>query len=91
MFISFLKNKSILLQDSSSKLMEASLNLKQVLNELEENGKTMNLLGSKRKDVKSGYWTRIAKKINKMFLIFYITMLIVFLGTMFSLWNSENY
>ncbi|KAL3967960.1 receptor-type tyrosine-protein phosphatase U [Sarotherodon galilaeus] len=85
------ETESVTKEDSSSKLMEASLNLKQVSNEPEENGKTMNLLGSKRKDVKSGYWTRIVKKINKIFLIFYITTLTVFLGTMFSLWNSENY
>ncbi|XP_065327694.1 5-hydroxytryptamine receptor 3A-like [Pelmatolapia mariae] len=47
---------------SSSKLTEVSFALEKVSDELQETRKTMTLVSSNRK---SGYWTRMAKKVNK--------------------------
>lgn len=57
--------------------------LEKVSDELRETGKTVTLLSSNRK---SGYWTRMVKKINKYFVIFYLTAVTVFLAIMFSMW-----
>ncbi|XP_042071877.1 5-hydroxytryptamine receptor 3A [Haplochromis burtoni] len=72
---------------SSSILTEVSFALEKVSDELQETRKTMTLLSSNRK---SGYWTRMAKKVNKIFLIFYLTAVTVFLAYMVSLWNSAE-
>ncbi|XP_025765651.1 5-hydroxytryptamine receptor 3A-like [Oreochromis niloticus] len=72
---------------SSSKLTEVSFALEKVSDELQETRKTVTLLSSNRK---SGYWTRMAKKINKVFIIFYLTAVTVFLAIMVSLWNSAE-
>ncbi|XP_019217787.1 5-hydroxytryptamine receptor 3E [Oreochromis niloticus] len=68
---------------SSSKLTEVAFALEKVSDELRETGKTVTLLSSNRK---SGYWTRMVKKINKYFVIFYLTAVTVFLAIMFSMW-----
>ncbi|KAL3967959.1 receptor-type tyrosine-protein phosphatase U [Sarotherodon galilaeus] len=73
---------------SSSKLTEVSFALEKVSDELRETGKTITLLSS---NGKSGYWTRIAKKINKVFTIFYLTAVAVFLAIMFFLWCSGEH
>ncbi|XP_035763679.1 5-hydroxytryptamine receptor 3E-like [Neolamprologus brichardi] len=74
---------SLTQKGSSSKLTEVAFALEKVSDELRETGKTVTLLSSNRK---SGYWTRMVKKINKYFVIFYLTAVTVFLAIMFSMW-----
>ncbi|XP_030610835.1 5-hydroxytryptamine receptor 3A-like isoform X2 [Archocentrus centrarchus] len=66
---------SVTQKDSSSKLTEVSSALEKVSEELWETGKTVTLLSSSRKP---GYWTRMVKKINKIFVIFYLIAVTVF-------------
>ncbi|KAM6896870.1 uncharacterized protein FYW49_018249 [Xenentodon cancila] len=73
-------------QDSSSHLTEVSLVLEKVSDELGEMKKTMALLSNRKEDKKPGSWTKLAKKINKVFLIFYVIAVSLFLPTIFSVW-----
>ncbi|XP_030580212.1 5-hydroxytryptamine receptor 3A-like [Archocentrus centrarchus] len=75
---------SVTQKDSSSKLTEVSSALEKVSDELWETRKTVTLLSSSSR--KPGYWTRMVKKINKIFAIFYLTVVTVFLTIMASLW-----
>ncbi|XP_024866859.2 5-hydroxytryptamine receptor 3A-like [Kryptolebias marmoratus] len=68
------------------RLTEDFVTLKMVLDELEHIRSTQNLLS----DRKEGYWTKMAKRIDKIFTMFYFLAVIVFLVTMLSLWNSDD-
>lgn len=71
--------------------MDVSFDMEKISDELEKIEKTMNLLNSNgSKEEKSGYWTRMVKVINRVFLICYIIAVTVFLGTMFSLWRTAE-
>ncbi|XP_059181180.1 5-hydroxytryptamine receptor 3A-like [Centropristis striata] len=75
-------------EGNSSELTEESIALEKVSDELKE---VIQLLNSREEAGKLGYWTRVAKTINKVFFISYVTVASVFLVVMFSLWNSEAY
>nr|XP_061807395.1 5-hydroxytryptamine receptor 3A-like [Nerophis lumbriciformis] len=47
------------------------------------------VLKGKREKNKSGHWTRVAGRINRIFFIFYLTMVSVFLTSLFSKWTSD--
>ncbi|XP_026207671.1 5-hydroxytryptamine receptor 3A-like [Anabas testudineus] len=69
-----------LLKRSSSQLTEESHGLEKLSRELREALKILNQLQSSKKDEeKPGYWTRMTKKINKVFFIFYVTASSLFL------------
>lgn len=71
--------------------MEMSFDMEKISDELERIEKTVNLLNSNgSKQEKSGYWTRMVKVINRVFLICYIIAVTVFLGTMFLLWRTAE-
>ncbi|XP_059179974.1 5-hydroxytryptamine receptor 3A-like [Centropristis striata] len=72
-------------EGNSSELTEESVALEKVSDELKE---VIQLLNSREEAGKLGYWTRVAKTINKVFFISYVTVAIVFLVVIFSLWNS---
>lgn len=76
------------MQRSSDKLTEVSLGLEQVSDELREIGKTISLLSSNEKEEKFGYWARMVKKINRVYFIFYVTAVTVFLSVLVSRWTS---
>ncbi|XP_026207668.1 5-hydroxytryptamine receptor 3A-like [Anabas testudineus] len=78
-----------LLKRSSSQLTEESHGLEKLSHELREALKILNQLHSSKKDEeKPGYWTRMTKKINKVFFIFYVTASSLFLLCMFFSWNT---
>ncbi|XP_059181174.1 5-hydroxytryptamine receptor 3A-like [Centropristis striata] len=72
-------------EGSSRELTEESVALEKLSDEMKE---VIQLLNSREEAGKIGYWTRVAKTINKVFVILYVTVAIVFLVVMFSLWNS---
>lgn len=70
----------------------ASSDVEKTSDELRMIEKTINLLNSNGSKEKSGYWTRKVKIINRVFLIVYITAVILFLAILFSLWiTPENH
>nr|XP_043870401.1 5-hydroxytryptamine receptor 3A-like [Solea senegalensis] len=70
-------------QDSNIQLMEVSLALYEVRNQI----KTL-LLSDRKEEAKPGYWTKVARRINKVFIICYVSAIIVFLVNMFSIWTD---
>ncbi|XP_058477963.1 5-hydroxytryptamine receptor 3A-like [Solea solea] len=74
--------------NSSTRLVGESRVLEKVSAELREMEKTLTLLlGNRKVDYKSGYWTRVAKRVNKVFFISYVIMVSVFLTVLFLKWN----
>ncbi|XP_059181179.1 5-hydroxytryptamine receptor 3A-like [Centropristis striata] len=73
-------------EGSSRELTEESVALEKLSGELKE---VIQLLNSREEAGKLGYWTRVAKTINKVFFISYVTVAVVFLVVIFSLWNNE--
>ncbi|XP_071319504.1 5-hydroxytryptamine receptor 3A-like [Trachinotus anak] len=72
-----------------NKLMEEHHTLEKVPDELKEVEKTLTLLLSGRKEEsKPGYWTRVAKRVDRVFFIFYLTLVGVFLSFIFSKWRN---
>uniref|UniRef100_A0A4W6DEZ1 Neurotransmitter-gated ion-channel transmembrane domain-containing protein n=1 Tax=Lates calcarifer TaxID=8187 RepID=A0A4W6DEZ1_LATCA len=60
-----------------------------VSGELREMEKTLTLLlDSRKEEVKPGYWTRVAKRVNVVFFIFYVTVVTGFLIFIFLKWNN---
>ncbi|XP_074519128.1 5-hydroxytryptamine receptor 3A-like [Halichoeres trimaculatus] len=51
--------------------------------------KALSLLLSSRNE-EPGYWTRMTRKINRAFFIFYFVTAVVFLASMFHKWNEED-
>ncbi|XP_037836871.1 5-hydroxytryptamine receptor 3B-like [Kryptolebias marmoratus] len=72
----------------SSKLKESST-LESVLDELEDVKNMMTLLRDGKEEEQEGYWTKMAKRINKIFMMFYFPAVTVFLIVIFSMWNSN--
>lgn len=88
MLIIFLQNR---FQGSGSKLTDVSFAVEKVSDEPGATEKLMNRLSSnKKEEMKSGYWTRVVKIINRAFLIFYVSAVTLFLGVMFIMWNSSE-
>lgn len=84
-------NKSIkpLVQDNSTKLMEEYQTLEKVSDELRKVEETLSLLLNNRKEEeKPGYWTRVAIRLNKIFFIFYVTIISLFLSFIFLKWSN---
>ncbi|XP_062234769.1 5-hydroxytryptamine receptor 3A-like [Platichthys flesus] len=74
----------------SRKLVEDERVLETVSGELREMEKTLSLiLSSRRDEFKSFYWSRMAKRVNKVFFIFYVISITVFLFWIFLMWKSE--
>lgn len=75
-------------QGSNGQLKVESHDFEKLSDELKEAMKTLSvLLNNRKEEQKRGYWTRMTKKINKAFFIFYITADIVFLIGMYYLWS----
>lgn len=83
--------QSVIKEGSSSKLTDVSFAVEKVSDEPGATEKPMNRLSSnKKEEMKSGYWTRVVKIINRAFLIFYVSAVTLFLGVMFIMWNSSE-
>uniref|UniRef100_UPI003AACEBFB 5-hydroxytryptamine receptor 3A-like n=1 Tax=Centroberyx gerrardi TaxID=166262 RepID=UPI003AACEBFB len=79
---------SVAKEGSSSKLTGESHGLESLSEELRELQKSLALLlSSKEEGGKPGYWTRVAKRINTAFFIFYATAATVFLAIIFRTWS----
>uniref|UniRef100_UPI0037E7B360 5-hydroxytryptamine receptor 3A-like n=1 Tax=Semicossyphus pulcher TaxID=241346 RepID=UPI0037E7B360 len=74
-------------EGNSSKLMEDFQALEKLSDELREMEKTLSQLLQKMTKEKDGYWTRVAKRLNKMFFIFYVTAVGLFLTIVFVKWS----
>ncbi|XP_074523142.1 5-hydroxytryptamine receptor 3A-like [Halichoeres trimaculatus] len=78
-------------EGSSSQLTKEIHDLESLSNELKEISLKMSLLVSSRKEEgEPGYWTRMTKKLNRIYFIFYIITASVFLGYVFSVWLHED-
>nr|XP_046233212.1 5-hydroxytryptamine receptor 3A-like [Scatophagus argus] len=78
-------------EGSSSQQMEESHDFEKVSDELREVVKTLTLLlSSKTEEGKPGYWTRITKTIDRVFLVFYVIAATLFLIYMYSCWTEEG-
>ncbi|XP_029383450.1 5-hydroxytryptamine receptor 3A-like isoform X2 [Echeneis naucrates] len=77
-----------------SELLSAAKEEQQALDKVSEDLKamerTLTLLLNSRKDQAKppGYWSRVARRVNKVFFIFYITVVCVFLVFIFIKWNN---
>ncbi|KAK2820595.1 hypothetical protein Q5P01_023554 [Channa striata] len=75
-------------EDNSTKLREEYHALEKLSDELKAMEKTLALLlNSRKEEEKPGYWTRLAKRLNKVFFIFYVTIVSLFLVFIFLKWN----
>uniref|UniRef100_A0A096MCE6 Uncharacterized protein n=1 Tax=Poecilia formosa TaxID=48698 RepID=A0A096MCE6_POEFO len=74
--------------DSSSQLTELFLAVEKVSDELGEMKKTF--LDKESEEKKDGYWTRVAKKVDKIFSILYVLAAILFLVVVLSVWFSKS-
>lgn len=69
--------------------MEEYHALEKLSDELRNVEKTLSLLLNNRKEEeKPGYWTTVAMRLNKIFFIFYVTMIGLFLAFIFLKWNT---
>ncbi|XP_031171418.2 5-hydroxytryptamine receptor 3A-like [Sander lucioperca] len=77
-------------EDNSSKIEEYHA-LEKLSDELREMEKTLSLLLNNRKEEeKPGYWTKVAKKVNRIFFIFYVIVITLFLIIIFLQWNNSE-
>lgn len=75
------------LQINCGKVMEELQVLDQLTKELRAIDRTLSLVLDGREEVtKPRYWTRMAKRLNKAFFVFYITVVIVFLIFIYLKW-----
>ncbi|XP_072230087.1 5-hydroxytryptamine receptor 3A-like [Leuresthes tenuis] len=75
-------------EGNSSKQTEDQT-LERLSDELRKMEKTLSLiLKTQKEEEKLGYWTRVAKRVNKYFLIFYVTVSILFLLVIYLQWNN---
>lgn len=79
-----------LFQVSCSQLRQESHDSEKLSEELREVVKTLSLLLNCRKEeTKPGYWTIVSNKINKVFFVFYVIAVTLFLIYMLVCWNAE--
>lgn len=65
--------------------------LEKLSDELRELEKTLSqLLSSSREEKPGGYWAHLAKKVNRIFFIFYLTTVVVFLAVIYTKWNEAD-
>ncbi|XP_067432642.1 5-hydroxytryptamine receptor 3A-like isoform X1 [Thunnus thynnus] len=75
-------------EGNSSKRTEEYHALEKLSDELREMEKTLTLLLNSSKEEKCGYWTRVAKRVNRVFFILYVTVVSLFLILIFSNWSN---
>lgn len=78
------------MQTNSGKVMEEE---EQALEKLSEEllgiKKTLSqILDEQEEEAKTGYWIRVVKRVNKVFFIFYVTVVTVFLIVIYLKWND---
>lgn len=66
-------------EEALEKLSEELLGIKKMLS---------HILDEQGEETKAGYWTRVAKRVNKAFFIFYVTVVAVFLIVIYLKWND---
>ncbi|XP_074519120.1 5-hydroxytryptamine receptor 3A-like [Halichoeres trimaculatus] len=82
--------RSVTKEGTGSKLMEELQSLDKLSEELRGIEKTLSvLLQSVKKEGEPGYWTRVAIRVDRVFFVFYVTTVTVFLSVLFSKWKSE--
>lgn len=86
-YVILLISTKLFFQGCSCNLMKMFFPLEKVSDDLRETRKTVTLHST---DKKPGYWTNIVKHINRVFVIFYLTTVTVFLSIMILLWNSAE-
>lgn len=75
------------LQINCSKVMEELQVLDKLTQELRAIDRTLSLvLDGREEATKPHYWTRMAKRLNKAFFVFYVTVVIVFLIFIYLKW-----
>ncbi|XP_026171884.1 5-hydroxytryptamine receptor 3A-like [Mastacembelus armatus] len=75
-------------EGNSTNLMEEYDTLEKLSEGLREMEKTLSLLLNSRKDEnKPGYWTRVAKTLNRVFFILYVNVVSLFLVFIFLNWH----
>ncbi|XP_056898002.1 5-hydroxytryptamine receptor 3A-like isoform X2 [Takifugu flavidus] len=78
-------------QGDSSSLRGDCPDLEKLSDELRELEKTLSqLLSSSREEKPGGYWADLAKKVNRIFFIFYLTTVVVFLAVIYTKWNETD-
>lgn len=79
------------MQGDSSKVRDECNALEKVSDELRGIKKTLCLLIKiRRAEEEPGYWTSLAKKVNKVFFILYLTLVSLFLIGIFIKWNDQS-
>ncbi|XP_033970256.1 5-hydroxytryptamine receptor 3A-like isoform X3 [Trematomus bernacchii] len=81
---------SVAKEDKRSQLMEESNSLEKHPDELSEAVKGLSLLLSRKEGRKPDYWTRVAKKLDRIFFFVYVTVSALFLVVLFSLWITAE-
>lgn len=77
------------LQTNNDKVMEEEQALEKLSEELLGIKKMLShILDEQGEETKAGYWTRVAKRVNKAFFIFYVTVVTVFLIVIYLKWND---
>ncbi|XP_038128530.1 5-hydroxytryptamine receptor 3A-like [Cyprinodon tularosa] len=88
--LSFDEMPSLNKQESTTKHMEVPLAMEDISDELRESKKKINLLCNGHEDKKPYYWTRVAQKINNVFVFIYILSAILFLSTIAIMWYPAS-
>lgn len=77
------------MQTNNGKVMEEQQALEKLSEELLGIKKTLSqILDEQGEETKAGYWTRVAKRVNKAFFIFYVTVVTVFLIVIYLKWHD---
>lgn len=80
-----------LFQDRSSKRLGECYTLERLSDELRAMEKMLTLLFKSNKDEEtSGYWNRVATRVDKAFFVFYVLVVILFLVFIFLEWQSDS-
>nr|XP_040032577.1 5-hydroxytryptamine receptor 3A-like isoform X2 [Gasterosteus aculeatus aculeatus] len=82
---------SVTKEGDSSKPTAESIALENISDELRDVEKTLTrVLNGRKKGNKAGCWTRVAEKVNIVFIITYVIAVIVFLIVLFSQWTKDD-
>ncbi|KAM8836627.1 neuronal acetylcholine receptor subunit alpha-7-like isoform 1-T1 [Spinachia spinachia] len=85
------KQLSVAKEGDSSKPTDESIALKNISDELRDVEKTLTrVLNGSKEENKPGNWSRVAKKVNIVFIVIYVIAVIVFLTFLFSLWIKPD-
>ncbi|XP_047233671.1 5-hydroxytryptamine receptor 3A-like isoform X2 [Girardinichthys multiradiatus] len=77
-------------EDRHNKRTGNCYTLERLSDELRAMEKLLTLfLKSKKEDKTSGYWTRVAKRVDKFFFLFYVILVLLLLILIFSEWKSD--